>query len=191
MKTTPRKFVVEFKSSRRMVKTKTDTIWGDLDLKAIAREWDEQAPPLCSTHAPNPSVVETTASADLIDVATSEDQTDLRDFKTETPPPMHVEVSHPATAASSQIQENLPASRPRTQTVRKRKNGAKPIPVVALTNTAASRENLAMSHDANPITFDELAMLDAENKQLKRLLANQLRAQNLQLTLMLERFGRR
>ncbi|MQX13443.1 hypothetical protein GHK62_01345 [Sinorhizobium terangae] len=35
---------------------------------------------------------------------------------------------------------------------------------------------------------DELALLDAENKRLRQLLANQLRAQNAELKKMLERF---
>ncbi|WP_325053508.1 hypothetical protein [Sinorhizobium medicae] len=49
--------------------------------------------------------------------------------------------------------------------------------------------------DQNPQTntvkdafFDELAVLEAENKRLKRLLATQLHAQNLRLKKMLERF---
>jgi hypothetical protein len=41
---------------------------------------------------------------------------------------------------------------------------------------------------ADPISFDEVAALDAENKRLKRLLAEQLQTQNLQLKKMLERF---
>jgi len=40
----------------------------------------------------------------------------------------------------------------------------------------------------NPISDDELAALDADNKRLKRLLAERLRAQNLRLKKMLERF---
>jgi hypothetical protein len=39
-----------------------------------------------------------------------------------------------------------------------------------------------------PISLGEVAALDTENKRLKRLLAKQLRAQNLQLKKMLERF---
>ncbi|MDW9414265.1 hypothetical protein GOB15_07320 [Sinorhizobium meliloti] len=37
-------------------------------------------------------------------------------------------------------------------------------------------------------SLDELATLEADNKRLKRLLAEQLRAQNLWLKKMLERF---
>ncbi|MQX77210.1 hypothetical protein GHK80_13585 [Sinorhizobium medicae] len=40
----------------------------------------------------------------------------------------------------------------------------------------------------NPVSHDELAALDADNKRLKRLLAERLRAQNFRLKRMLERF---
>ena len=42
MKTPQRKFVVEFKSPRRQSKTRTNSIWGDTDLKAFAREVEDQ-----------------------------------------------------------------------------------------------------------------------------------------------------
>ncbi|QFI69478.1 hypothetical protein EKH55_4604 [Sinorhizobium alkalisoli] len=41
----------------------------------------------------------------------------------------------------------------------------------------------------NRISADELVALEADNRRLKRLLAEQLSAQNLWLKKMLERFG--
>ncbi|ASY60886.1 hypothetical protein SJ05684_a40170 (plasmid) [Sinorhizobium sojae CCBAU 05684] len=40
-----------------------------------------------------------------------------------------------------------------------------------------------------PISRDELATLEAENKRLKRLLAERILTQNLQLKKMLDRFN--
>lgn len=43
MKTPQRRFVVEFKSGRRQPKAQTKSIWGDTDLKALARDVEETA----------------------------------------------------------------------------------------------------------------------------------------------------
>jgi hypothetical protein len=48
--------------------------------------------------------------------------------------------------------------------------------------------NVEAATTSNPISFDELAALDAENRRLERLLAEQLHAENLQLKKMLSRF---
>lgn len=50
MKTPQRRFVVEFKSGRRQPKAQTKSIWGNTDLKALAREVEETTP-----HLFNPS----------------------------------------------------------------------------------------------------------------------------------------
>lgn len=43
MRTPQRSFVVEFKSGRRPPKAGTNSIWGDTDLKAVAREVEDEA----------------------------------------------------------------------------------------------------------------------------------------------------
>lgn len=50
MKTPQRKFVVEFKSGRRQTKARTNSIWGDADLKALVREVEDKAPHLLNSN---------------------------------------------------------------------------------------------------------------------------------------------
>lgn len=46
MKPQQRKFIVEVKSPRRRLTTSQSSIWGDTDLKAIARAAETEAPHL-------------------------------------------------------------------------------------------------------------------------------------------------
>ena len=46
MKTQQRKFVVEFKSGRRRSAKQPDSIWGNADLKSLARQAQAEAPHL-------------------------------------------------------------------------------------------------------------------------------------------------
>ncbi len=194
MKTPQRSFVVEFKSGRRQPKTKTNSIWGDTDLKALAREVEEKASHLFSSNDA-PSTPDSAGLADSLNAASaSEDGGDVDMARAVIPsfngteteilmrdPPAAVE-------AVAQVQESQPASQRRTRstgTPRKR----------ALATTIAhnsevgneDRQPQAGTVDG-PISVDELATLNADNKRLKRLLAEQLRVQNLWLKKMLERF---
>jgi hypothetical protein len=196
MKTPQRSFVVEFKSGRRQPKTKTNSIWGDTDLKALAREVEEKASHLFSSNDA-PSTPDSAGLADSLNAASaSEDGGDVDMARAVTPSSngaeteilKHAADPPAAVEAVAQVQESQPASQRRTTssgTPRKR----------ALAQTIAhnsevgneDRKPQAGTVD-NPISVDELATLDADNKRLKRLLAEHLRAQNLWLNKMLERF---
>ncbi|MQX74712.1 hypothetical protein [Sinorhizobium medicae] len=198
MKTPQRRFVVEFKSGRRQPKTKTNSIWGDTELKALAREVEEKASHLFkSNEAPlTPGSAEMGLGDSLNAASASEDGGDVDMARAvipssngaETEILKHAADPPAAVEAVAQVQESQPASQRRTTstgTPRKR--------AVAQTNAHNSevgnedRKPQAGTVD-NPISVDELATLDADNKRLKRLLAEQLRTQNLWLKKMLERF---
>jgi hypothetical protein len=197
MKTPRRNFVVEFRSGRRQPKTGTKSIWGDTDLKAVTREVEQKVPHLFTAHEaagapglgeamsvdPNNagSAGETGDEVEIARAATS--STDSAEVETLKQP----EADRPAaTEAVAQVQESEPVSqsRPaRRSTVRKRvkrpvqKNNSKHEDLKAQTRAVK-----------NPISLEDLATLDADNKRLRRLLAERLRAQNVRLNKMLERF---
>ncbi|QQF06254.1 hypothetical protein [Sinorhizobium meliloti] len=198
MKTPQRRFVVEFKSGRRQPKTKTNSIWGDTDLKALAREVEEKASHLFNANeAPlTPDSAEMGLSDSLNAASASEDGGYVDMARAVTPSSngaeteilKHADDPPAAVEAVAQVQETQPASQRRTTstgTPRKR----------ALAQTIAHNSEVGNEDRKpqtgtvdNPISVDELATLDADNKRLKRLLAEQLRAQNLWLKKMLERF---
>ena len=56
MKKTQRSFAVEYKSGRRRTDAKPNSIWGNLDLKSVARDVEKSVMPMLPD---NPSVAET------------------------------------------------------------------------------------------------------------------------------------
>ncbi|WP_373414738.1 hypothetical protein [Ensifer aridi] len=197
MKTPPRRFVVEFKSGRRKPKAQTNSIWGDTDLRALAREVEDTAPHLFNSNVGHrtPDSGET-SPADPINAESVNERADDFDGALAATPfanGAEVEISnqheagHPAEAVV-QVQESQPASQRRTTsrgTPRKRA----PAQTTALNSKVGHEDREPQTGTVdNPISLDELAVLDADNKRLKRLLAEQLRAQNLWLKKMLERF---
>ncbi|WP_142523144.1 transcriptional regulator [Pseudorhizobium endolithicum] len=55
MKKSQRSFAVEYKSSRRRTDAKPNSVWGDLDLKSVARDVERSLTPMLSN---NPAVIE-------------------------------------------------------------------------------------------------------------------------------------
>ena len=199
MKTPQPRFVVEFKSGRRKSKAQTNSIWGDTDFKALAREVEGTAPHLFDSHeAPGTADSGETGSVDPINAEAVNER--ASDVEAAPAAPLangaqveiskHHEASYPAEAVA-QVQESQPASQPGTPSpsspLRRAKRAADRT--IARTSKVGheGRKEQAGTVD-NPISLDELAALDADNKRLKGLLAEHLRAQNLWLKKMLERF---
>ncbi|PDT50836.1 MULTISPECIES: hypothetical protein [Sinorhizobium] len=193
MKTPKRRFVVEFKSGRRQPKAQTSSIWGDTDLKALSREVEDTAPHLFnSNEAPVAPASAEARPADPLNAESVNERADYVDGAlaaiasadgVEVGVSKHNEADHSAEAVV-QVQESQPSSPPRTTsagTPRKRAQRA-------AAQTTAHNSKLGHEGRKAEISLDELAALEAENKRLKRLLAEQLRAQNLRLRQMLERF---
>ncbi|NTG64809.1 hypothetical protein [Rhizobium rhizogenes] len=202
MKTTQRSFVVAFKSGRRQLKMGPKSIWGDTDLKALAREVEDKASHLFSSNeASSTPDIDGDMLSNLIDAASaSEDAVDLDVARPAAPSAKDVEADvttqHQANRSAdegvAQVQESGPASQPHVTTIGVTQNRAKRasgrrIPHISM--TALGDQGGQSETAVNPISVDEVAVLDAENKRLKKLLVEQLRGQNLQLEKMLERFA--
>lgn len=184
----PRKFTVEFKSARRRQKGPTNSIWGETDFKALAHEVKLMAPHLFnSTEAtatpskndrppvdPNRgSEVDQTVSVELVQApVASGDSPEVKASKLPEPSP-------PASDAIVQLPDAPPVLQPRLRPNRRKRGGDVSVSV---------HQNKPAQTFERPISSDELAALEAENQRLRSLLAATLRAQNLQLKKMLERF---
>lgn len=202
MKTPHRRFVIEVKSGRRQPKTRVNSIWGDTDLKALAREVEDKTPHLFATakdaFAASPDTAKDNTLVDPLNKGLTEATVDL-DIVGAVMPTVSNEIERqeareaalPKVGVVEQVRrENSIISPPRTSrnTTRNRvKRAPIRVPGNGDANTSGdlgTRSKLGME----VILLDELIALDVENKRLKRLLAEQLRVQNLQLKKMLERF---
>lgn len=194
MKTPQRKFVVEFKSPRRQSKTPPNSIWGDTDLKALAREIDEQQSDLSypghTRHAVSAgevtsslvldtgSAVEPAIAGDVVQVASVAADNSATDGSAD------LNAEQQGAVSVGAAQDDVRSSRPRKVSKRAFKPRLK-----RREPEEDSKDQTAQSNTATePASLDEIAALDAENKRLKLLLAEHLRKQNLQLKQMLGRF---
>lgn len=161
-----RSFVVEFKSSRRQPKAQGTSIWGDADLKALAREVEDQAP-----HIFGPA-------------ATTEDQKSTTVIASA---PAAVEDPVVEAKAEVAVDEHVPAPSFSTRelTIPSRKRDA-----VRKTPRRRSKSSPPGDNKASltPISIEALAALEEENTRLKALWRDQLQAENERLTEMLARF---
>ncbi|NTJ11625.1 hypothetical protein [Rhizobium lusitanum] len=192
MKTQQRTFVIEFKSGRRRSSMKQDAIWGDTDLKALAREAEAEAP-----HLFEPSPGSIAQGQDSLLLPDSE-PANHNDDKTETADEKKIPVSLVEAAqnclpqrddvsAFTQLPE-LEANRPRrgpSRVSRRRRDAGAIVDTKRANGAAVVRSTTAQVE----VPTDELIALDRENRRLKGLLANHLRQQNMQLREMLERLS--
>ncbi|AUX79471.1 hypothetical protein [Sinorhizobium fredii] len=196
MKMPQRSFVVEFKSGRRRSTARPDSIWGDTDFKALAREVEQKAPHLFNSEEA-PGEPSSRAAADAIDAVSASEHVGEKRVAREASVsstgsgfelPIQPEAERQAVKAGGQGQGGNPLP-PRALRSTARQS-ARRIPVrkksAKDTKDDARAQSAAIEH---PISLDELAALEAENKRLKSLLAEQLRVQNVQLKTMLARFS--
>ncbi len=195
MKTPQRSFVVEFKSGRRLPKSGANSIWGDTDLRAIAREVEDQSSHLFGAAKKAVQVVEETTSDASAGISACQHL--VKDPEPSMPPLADSTSSLRVAPVIDEIVDLAPTpfSPPTvSETVvppkaapRKRVSGALPAVV-----PAAKEKDGSLVPQASAVTaaasLDELARLEAENERLRRLLASQLHAQNAELKRMLERF---
>lgn len=202
MKTPQRKFVVEFKSGRRQTKARTNSIWGDTDLKALVREAEDKAPHLFNSNAApgrpdegGEDIAPETMNSGSADGHAGEANvagasTSLGDgAKVDVPKQSETTV---ATAEVVEpVQVSPPVFQPKPTSSDTPRKPVKRDPIRATAHVATGR-NKPRSVEAvtarDLLSLEEVTTLDAENKRLKRLLAERLHAQNLRLKKMLERF---
>lgn len=190
MKTPQRRFVVEFKSGRRLPKSGGNSIWGDTDLKALAREVEDQSYHLFRAGKASAQDVSEPAPGTNVSVPASE--LAVEDVALEPPTNLISAGSlGSVSAVTDEVSEPSPtAIEPATvfKTVKAPKAPRKRVARV-LPSPAPSAKDMPPARAVTAsTTSDDLATLDAENKRLRHLLANKLRAQNAELKRMLERF---
>ncbi len=200
MKTPQRNFVVEYKSGRRLPKVQTNSIWGSTDLKALAREVENKAPHLFQSNEavgrldeardlpPDPHP----ASGDGRNADGAQATIPLAYSAAREPEKQHDAVL-PGAEPVVRAQESHPVVPQRRRASRGgARRHAEPSPVRVVANVAIGMDEEGSQQSLkapDPDCVDGLTALDAENKRLKRLLAEQLQAENFQLRKMLERFG--
>ncbi|MBD9649926.1 hypothetical protein IB267_16335 [Ensifer sp. ENS09] len=175
MKPQQRKFIVEVKPSRRRSAVRPASIWGDTDLKALAREAESQAPHL----------FETVGQADAAPAPLSAEGSDhdggsagggLAIAGLTGSEEVAVLPAHSEAASRSQVNVVPPAE---VSQLAKRPRAARIV----------RRARSKMVATAVPVAADALAALEEENRRLKELLARRLRQENALLLQMLERFS--
>lgn len=174
MKTPPRRFIVEFKQARRRSKERTNSVWGNTDLKALTREVEEMAPHLFNlTEEPvSPNVAYGPPASPNADFLIADKENIGLGPEAVTP------AEGSENAFSGLLQETPPVSHTRTNSKQR------------ISRKLPERLSLDVRENVErPISRGELATLEAENKRLKRLLAERILTQNLQLKKMLDRFN--
>ncbi|SDN05357.1 hypothetical protein [Ensifer sp. YR511] len=201
MKTPQRTFVVEFKSGRRQSKSRTSSIWGDTNLKALAREVADNASHLFNQIEPDVVPKENEAlvpaAVDACSVSERAGNLERAELKVTTADSGAVEgqvesnTDHPVGEVVAQTQAAEPFPQVDKAPGRARKSrSTRPVTHTPLPEqkSADKKASLHSKSASVPTIVDEIAALDAENKKLKKLLAEHLHAQNLELKRMLGRF---
>ncbi|MBD9541347.1 hypothetical protein IB276_17990 [Ensifer sp. ENS04] len=173
MRPQQRKFIVEFKSPRRRSAVRPASIWGDTDLKALAREAESDAPHLFEVAGPPTDLSSKQSTLELIEAT----PVDNVPFVAKAAAAAEVIVlSERAEEASSALEDVMPVTTVAPQPL-KRPRKARVRPARQTTMDAPKQ-----------VAVDDLAVLEDENRRLKGLLLARLRQENAQLLKMLERF---
>ncbi|AUX79299.1 hypothetical protein NXT3_PC00120 (plasmid) [Sinorhizobium fredii] len=188
-----RNFVVEFKSNRRQAKPRNTSIWGDADLKAIAREVEVDLPHAgggaeTKSVTQEPPLVAVEPAAEITERADKPNEqspaaASSDPAASESPMPMTDAAQLPAEAddvavAVSAVDEADRSTPMRRSTASKRTKPAR-----------TSWPNSRPAEEAPQTGPDELEALEAENRRLKALWRTSLQAENAQLREMLARFA--
>ncbi|MGO7758355.1 hypothetical protein ACC761_14880 [Rhizobium ruizarguesonis] len=192
MKTPQRSFVVEYKANRRQTQTRPSSIWGSLDLQAVARQVEADGILPDTGHSvarptvDDPKPAETSdAPPDLLAAPEHHPQGPAEGILPDENDAAKQELSSQAAATEKPVAPTLrhrrtPAASRRTAVASVRTEPAS-IPVMAPVYDRQAR--LQPDND-----MDDLSALDAENRRLKRLLIARLREENRALQTMLRRF---
>lgn len=190
MKTPQRKFVVEFKSPRRLSKTRTNSIWGDTDLKAFAREVEDQPSGLKRSSETRDEISAGATLPGSVDMGSANDAI-VGDAVQAAKPlfespkiELSVEAEQVEAGSVAQVQEDLLVPQPRRLSMRARRRVERGQQSTRKTEGQNARPQIV----AKPVSLDEIAALDAENKRLKQQLVEHFRDQNSRLKQMLGRF---
>lgn len=191
MRTPQRNFVVEYKTNRRQTQAKPPSIWGSLDLQAVARQIEADGVlPDAARSDPNatvndPAPVEANASSQ-VPRAAIEDHLHapagpiLGDGEGISPQGRPREL--PAIAAPAVHDDRRSAGDAKSSN--RSSKLSKRAPIQEWTAADGCFE-ISRPRDGE----EDLVALDAENRRLKRLVIIKLRQENDKLRSMLRRFG--
>lgn len=187
MKPYQRSFVVEIKSTRRRSKMPPKSIWGDTDIKALAREAEAVHPSAQATVSgassqpvDRPSGQEPVAEpAEVIVIANApQGASPAMDANL-----VQAEAADQGLTDNASVDKELDAPERLFPTPVKRRRGRK-------LKAYADGENRRIdgAGDQDQHQRDELSLLEEENRHLKLRLAEQLHRQNVELRQKLKRF---
>ncbi len=187
MKTPRRDFVVEYKTNRHHTKARSTSIWGNLDLQAVARAVEADGATPEADLSQVPSILEDVAAVEPEAITSSDAQLEadgpLGNRITKSAP--NDPAIDPAVVEHNAFDAPFSQEQPTSAPVRLPKSGMKSR---ARRQPADVSERPGMlDHDAQYDPDEELAALEAENRQLKRLMLVKLRQENDKLKSMLRR----
>ncbi|MBA8820080.1 hypothetical protein FHW00_002412 [Ochrobactrum sp. P6BSIII] len=180
MKNPIRNVVVEYKNRR--ARKSGNALWGNLDLKSIAREVEEDTKAPMSAEQVTPAV----SQADNEPAAPVHAPTPRIEAKTE-PKILIVDMAEP-------VATKVSITSPEQEAPAAVKAAVSPVPAKKKVNASRRLKPIADKPvKAKPVSkapadiLDELAVLEAENTTLKRQLAQKLNTENQQMRKMLIR----
>ncbi|MBA8841682.1 hypothetical protein [Ochrobactrum sp. RH2CCR150] len=181
MKNPVRNVIVEYKNKR--ARRGNASLWGDLDLKSIAREVEADSPqsPIdVQAEAQFPEPMNDKAETDDLEVvpliaATTETVADEREISVIDAVEPEKELIAPIAVQKPEITEEI--------VVRKKKRSVRH----SVKKVARKKEKIAIPPVAEPDSRSELLSLENENASLKRELLAKLRAENDALFALLRR----
>ncbi|WCK27303.1 hypothetical protein [Agrobacterium pusense] len=188
MKTPRRDFVVKYKSDRRQARAREPSIWGSLDLKAVARAVNAES----DLRSESPTR-DTSAAAERSEAGSLRDATgDLVVVEPRAQPALaerpETPVEHPLTTAANLDAVGVVETTGIEPAIRSK---SKRLP--GLTHRKVNLDAIAVDEGdkAMPdlVQGDEIESLDMENRKLKTLLLEKIREENVWLRSKLRRFG--
>ena len=198
---TPQKFVVEFKSGRRRADTRSGSIWGNTDIKALLLAAEEDAPHLFDTQAAQTvSVARTDVQAEA---GHQLEQAEVPTTRPERPAGSagesaveHVVINEAEVSTADPVQDDggKVDLGVRNEQQKSAKQSSRKRPVAHKSDRKGKAEAAkvhASSELPSPeldVLVEDLDALAVENLRLKKMLAAELRQQNLQLLKLLRRF---
>lgn len=189
-----RNFVVEYKTNRRQTKVQPASIWGNMDLKAVARDLEAESilpktearlfdfseqPVVDAPEAPA-SDVQSVARHPADPIATPSP----KDSDTEAPAAVVPEASLVDGALEQELFVSAPVPSSKSQVRRRADTRAHKVEIPTRPATLDDHLNTR----ERPGSEEELFALEAENRRLKRFMVKKLRAENELLRSMLLRF---
>ncbi|MBB4189623.1 hypothetical protein GGE07_006319 [Sinorhizobium terangae] len=197
---TPWKFLVQLSSRRRPAKVQENSIAHDTDLEAREREAEDMPAlpfdnPTEASSAPDPDAG---VSVDQVSMLSDEPKNDpnlaramslpidVQDANTPAPS----ETNHSGVEADALGLKSETSTKPqRKPPIKHRERPKRARAQVAARSSFVTNEAQSVQRPSSGDPFfNEVVILDEEIKELRRLLAEKLRLQNVQLKKMLERF---